>query len=484
MLASSGEHGAVSVDIGDVLVGKYKVESILGQGGMGVVVAAMHLHLQERVALKFLRPGAGRSEEFNARFMREAQVSAKLRNEHIVKVSDVGMLESGAPYMVMEYISGVDLRSMLKKEGPLAIPRAIDYIIQACEGLAEAHSFSVVHRDLKPSNLFVTTRRDGTELIKVLDFGISKANLVSSSDLEDLTAAGALLGSPKYMSPEQLTNTAQVDERSDVWSLGVVLYEMLAGTPPFVADTHAATCMRVLGTELPPSLCARRPDVPPELEAAIFRALERDLNRRTPNVAEFAEDVIDAVGALVPHQVLVSIERIRRTIESHSLASSGATPRPRERRNILAESMTSSSFSPASGSGAVVTANKQPQRKGLLVGIAVLLSALIVALAALISQRSDNTDPVMAGATVSVSATPSAPVAVVESPATSSTSIPAEPPRTAESIPSPGTTPEPTPTKVIPGPTRWSPPPVRSTAPAPTGTPTSTKKVDPLEERQ
>ncbi|PKN50132.1 MAG: serine/threonine protein kinase [Deltaproteobacteria bacterium HGW-Deltaproteobacteria-20] len=484
VLASSGEHGAVSVEIGDVLVGKYKVESILGQGGMGVVIAAMHLQLQERVALKFLRPGAGRTEEFNARFMREAQVTAKLRNEHIVKVSDVGMLESGAPYMVMEYVSGVDLRTVIKREAPLPIPRAVDYIIQACEGLAEAHSFAVVHRDLKPSNLFLTTRRDGTELVKVLDFGISKANLVVSAELEDLTAAGALLGSPKYMSPEQLTNTAHVDERSDVWSLGVVIYEMLAGVPPFVADTHAATCVRVLGTEPPPSLCAKRSDVPPELEAAIFRALERDLTRRTPNVAEFAEDLVDASRDLVPATVVVSVQRIRRTIESHALGSTGSVPRARERRGVLAESMTSSSYSHASGSGAVLSANAQPQRKkGLLVAIALALTVVVVGLLALISQRSESADNPLTGTSgsVSVATGPTVSVPPVDTiPVPAST---AQAPSTAsESSAKPDAQPESTPTRVSPG--RWAPPPrtTATTTPPPTGT--STRKIDPLEERQ
>jgi serine/threonine-protein kinase len=360
----------------------------------------------------------------------------------------------------------------------------VDYIIQACEGLAEAHSFAVVHRDLKPSNLFLTTRRDGTELVKVLDFGISKANLVVSAELEDLTAAGALLGSPKYMSPEQLTNTAHVDERSDVWSLGVVIYEMLAGVPPFVADTHAATCVRVLGTEPPASLCAKRSDVPPELEAAIFRALERDLTRRTPNVAEFAEDLVDASRDLVPATVVVSVQRIRRTIESHALGSTGSVPRARERRGVLAESMTSSSYSHASGSGAVLSANAQPQRKkGLLVAIALALTVVVVGLLVLISQRSESADNPLTGTTgsVSVATAPTVSVPPVDTiPVPASTAL--APSTASESSAKPDAQPEPTPTRVSPG--RWAPPPrtTATTTPPPTGT--STRKIDPLEERQ
>ncbi len=483
VLASSGEHGAVSVEIGDVLVGKYKVESILGQGGMGVVIAAMHLHLQERVALKFLRPGAGKSEEFNARFLREAQVTAKLRSEHIVKVSDVGTLESGAPYMVMEYVSGTDLRTLIKKEAPLPIPRAIDYIVQACEGLAEAHSFSVVHRDLKPSNLFVTTRRDGSDLVKVLDFGISKANLVNASEVEDLTAAGALLGSPKYMSPEQLMNTAQVDERSDVWSLAVVLYEMLTGVPPFVAESHAATCMRVLGTGPPPSLCAKRDDVPPELEAAIFRALERDLARRTPNVAEFAEDIVDATRMMLPGSVAVSVQRIRRTIESHGLNVTGGMPSRSERHRSLSDSYTSGSH--PSASGAVLSAKTEPPRKkGIWIagGIAVLtIFALIGIIVARGSEtvEADANAAGVAGSTSETQTPPPPPPDVTPE----SSKVPAKAPTTAEEDAPPvdaATTTTATPQRP---PGRWTPPPPRTTVPpTPTGTPT--KKIDPLEERQ
>jgi serine/threonine-protein kinase len=482
VLASSGEHGAVSVEIGDVLVGKYKVESILGQGGMGVVIAAMHLHLQERVALKFLRPGAGKSEEFNARFLREAQVTAKLRSEHIVKVSDVGTLESGAPYMVMEYVSGTDLRTLIKKEAPLPIPRAIDYIVQACEGLAEAHSFSVVHRDLKPSNLFVTTRRDGSDLVKVLDFGISKANLVHASEMEDLTAAGALLGSPKYMSPEQLMNTAQADERSDVWSLAVVLYEMLTGAPPFVAESHAATCMRVLGTGPPPSLCEKRNDVPPELEAAIFRALDRNLEQRTPNVAEFAEDIVDATRMMLPGSVAVSVQRIRRTIESHGLHLTGSMPRA-ERPRSLSDSYTSGSH--PSASGAVLSAKTEPPRKkGIWIAGGVAILTILALLGIIVARGSETVEADasaagIGGSTSHVETLPPPPPDVTPE----VSRVPAKAPSTAEedALPQDAATTATTPTQRPPG--RWTPPPPRTTVPpTPTGTPT--KKIDPLEERQ
>lgn len=481
VLASSGEHGAVSVQIGDVLVGKYKVEAILGQGGMGVVVSALHIQLKERVALKFLRPGAGRTDEFNARFIREAQITAKLRNEHIVKVSDVGVLESGAPYMVMEYVSGTDLRRIMRSEGPLPIARAIDYIVQACEGLADAHALGVVHRDLKPSNLFVTHRRDGTDLVKVLDFGISKANLILAEEVEDLTAAGALLGSPRYMSPEQLANTAQVDERSDVWSLAVVLYEMLTGKPPFVAETHAATCVRVLGNDPPASITERRREVTPELEKAIFRALERDPALRTANVAEFAEEVVSGARDAIPATVVVAIDRIRGTIDARG---TGSASQPPSRSLAQTSSHSIGSASHRSAGAAVMSTRTQPQRKtGLWIAGGLALVALLVIVGVFVLRQPEQTEPLAAAPTGSAEPVPTVtpPPAIEPSADAAGSSEEAMPPSTASQQPEPSAQP----TQPLPKNPRWQPPPRNTGAPpATTPTGTATKKVGPLEERQ
>jgi serine/threonine-protein kinase len=322
VLASSGEHSAVCVAVGDVLAGKYRVESVLGQGGMGVVVAALHLHLQERVALKFLRPGG--NADLHSRFLLEARVAAKLRSEHVVQVTDVGTLDSGAPFMVMEFVDGTDLRTLLRSEGPMSVARAVDYVLQACEGLAHAHALGVVHRDLKPSNLLLTKRRDGSALVKVFDFGISKARVVGRVEDEDLTTDGMMLGSPRYMAPEQILSTADVDPRSDVWSLGVVLYEMLAGDPPYSGSSAARTCVMVTGSDPPPSLRDRRPDVPEALEAAILRALERDPSRRTPNVAELADNLVRAVD--LPVSVALGAKSVRSALDAEGLLETGSIP--------------------------------------------------------------------------------------------------------------------------------------------------------------
>jgi serine/threonine-protein kinase len=281
--------------VGDVIAGKYVIRALLGQGGMGTVVEAEHLELQERVAIKLLTLDVDRVPAARARFMREAKITAKLRGEHTTRVTDYGLLEDGTPFMVMEYLDGFDLREVLRKELSLPVGVAVRYAVQACAGLAEAHALGIVHRDLKPSNLFVTTRPDGTDLIKVVDFGVSKSFSLPGTD-DDITATGAILGSPRYMAPEQLESSGRADSRADVWSLGVVLYEMLAGHPPFVAESAAALCHQILRDETPSPLAGRVPNVTPELESVVLRCLRRDLNERMPDVATLAQELAKASG--------------------------------------------------------------------------------------------------------------------------------------------------------------------------------------------
>ncbi|MCL2449490.1 MAG: serine/threonine protein kinase, partial [Polyangiaceae bacterium] len=234
------------VEVGDVLAGKYQVERVLGSGGMGVVVAARHLQLDERVALKFLRPEAGEHPEALSRFAREAKAAVKIKSEHVARVIDVGTLENGSPFIVMEFLEGKDLGAWLLANGPLRVDQAAEFLLQACEAIAEAHSLGIVHRDLKPANLFVIRRNDGLESIKVLDFGISKVTGRMRGGSTSGTQAGIIIGSPHYMSPEQMRSSRDVDPQSDIWSLGIVLYELLAGHPPFVAETFSEICVKVV----------------------------------------------------------------------------------------------------------------------------------------------------------------------------------------------------------------------------------------------
>jgi serine/threonine-protein kinase len=295
---------------GDVLAGKFRIERVLGRGGMGVVVAATHLQLDERVALKFLLPEALENGEAVARFAREARAAVKIKSEHVARVSDVGTLESGSPYMVMEYLQGQDLADYVRDHGAMRVPDAIEFVLQACEALAEAHALGIVHRDLKPANLFVTARADGSPCIKVLDFGISKFTLPGSSNL-DMTRTRALMGSPLYMSPEQMSSSRGVDARSDLWAIGVILYEILSGHVPFEAETMPQLCGLILEGS-PRSLRMTRPDVPEAVEACVLRCLAKDRVARFANVAEFAR----ALAPFGPPSATRSAERIARVLKT------------------------------------------------------------------------------------------------------------------------------------------------------------------------
>src|SRR4051794_8327169 len=262
---------------GTVLQGKYQVGRLLGRGGMGVVVAARHLLLDTDVALKFLLT---REPDVVERFSREARAAARIQSEHVGRVLDVGALDDGSPFMVMEYLAGEDLSRVLER-GPLAVMDAVDYLLQACEAIAEAHALGIVHRDLKPANLFLAQRALGRSMVKVLDFGISRGGATASR----LTLTGTgVLGSPQYMSPEQWMESRAVGARSDVWSLGVVLYEMIAGRRPFEGDSFAAIFTAIVHGAPPPLPAS----IPPALAAAVLRCLEKDQTRRFPDVPSLA----------------------------------------------------------------------------------------------------------------------------------------------------------------------------------------------------
>jgi eukaryotic-like serine/threonine-protein kinase len=273
---------------GDVIAGKYVVESILGVGGMGIVVSARHLQLNQSVAIKLLRPGAGGVASI-ARFLREARAAAAIRSEHVARVLEVGKLDSGLPFIVMERLTGCDLADLLEARGRLPCGEAVALVLQACEAIGEAHTLGIIHRDLKPSNLFVTTRVDGSPLVKVLDFGISKfQNPAAFSEADPtLTASGSVLGSPAYMSPEQIRSGKGTDARSDVWAMGVILYELIAGQSPFIGETIGDTLVKIASEPAPP-LEDLAPDVPAPVAKLVARCMIRDLEHRTASIAELA----------------------------------------------------------------------------------------------------------------------------------------------------------------------------------------------------
>jgi serine/threonine-protein kinase len=277
---------------GDVLAGKYRVERVLGAGGMGVVVAAHHIGLDTKVAVKLLLPEMLGLEEVVARFAREARAAARIANEHVARVFDVGALDNGVPYMVMEFLDGFDLSEMLQRQGPLPITQAVDFVLQACGGVAEAHRVGIVHRDLKPANLFCVRRSDGVLFVKVLDFGISKLSSTGAQSSLAMTSTAAVMGTPYYMSPEQMDSARVVDGRTDIWSLGIVLYELLTGHRPFGGQTMPEVCISIATHPTPP-IRRRRAEVPPGLEAAIFKCLEKQRTARFSSIGEMA-------AALVP----------------------------------------------------------------------------------------------------------------------------------------------------------------------------------------
>jgi eukaryotic-like serine/threonine-protein kinase len=300
---------------GQVLGGKYRVARVIQRGGMGTVVLAHHEELDQRVAVKLLGQEYTDDPQVVARFVREARAAAKLESDHVVRVMDVGTFQGLGPYLVMEYLSGHDLGSLVKQRGPLAVAEAVDYVLQAIDALAEAHSLGIVHRDVKPSNLFLAERADGSFIIKVLDFGISKMQATDGPSDQNLTSARTVLGSPLYMSPEQLRSSKNVDARTDIWALGVVLYELLTAARPFEGQSLVELVRRI-SEEEPTPIGRLRPDVPPALEIAVMRCLQRDPDDRFANVAELGLAIAPFGTGRATKEVDRAISLFRRRLPS------------------------------------------------------------------------------------------------------------------------------------------------------------------------
>ncbi|NUO48711.1 MAG: serine/threonine protein kinase [Polyangiaceae bacterium] len=276
---------------GTVIGGKYRVERPLGTGGMGVVVAARHLELNQHLAIKVLLPSASKSNEATTRFLREGRSAAQLTSPHVAKVHDTGRLPSGAPYLVMELLHGRDLRALLAEVGRVPLAQAIEWCLQAAHALAEAHRLKIIHRDVKPANLFLAETSAGP-LIKVLDFGVSKQ---LDSTEGDLTSTSSAVGTPRYMAPEQMRSARLADARGDVWSLGIVLYELTTGQSPFHGDSVTALCFDVMErTPIPPGQL--NPDLPPAFDAIVARCLEKDPDTRFQSMEALAA----ALGTIAP----------------------------------------------------------------------------------------------------------------------------------------------------------------------------------------
>jgi serine/threonine-protein kinase len=322
---------------GDVLSDKYTIVSVISEGGMGVVYEATHKRIGQRVAIKILHPDMRKTPEYAEyveRFEREARAAGNLKSRHAVRVLDVAETPKGLPYMVMDFLEGHDLQHELAERGPLPIEEAVEYLLQTCAAMAEAHDMGIVHRDLKPANLFMC-QDEGEVIVRVLDFGISKKVGGDSS----VTTTETSIGTPLYMSPEQVRSARTVDPRADIWSLGVIAYEMLAGKTPFTGESPTATIAAIVADEVPP-LRATRPEIPEELARVVHQALQKDVTNRYADIRTFA-------AALTPFAPATSHTKIAPPRSSRQLPSSISQPNLPRPAATSAPSLPTESATPA-----------------------------------------------------------------------------------------------------------------------------------------
>jgi eukaryotic-like serine/threonine-protein kinase len=386
---------------GDIIAEKYRVDRLLGVGGMGAVVAATHLQLDDRVAIKVLLPELASDRDLVDRFLREGRAAVRIRSEHVGRVLDVGTVTpGGTPCIVMEYLEGKDLSQLLEERGTLPPEEAVDYVLQATEAIAEAHKAGIVHRDLKPANLFLTHRADGSPCIKVLDFGIAK--VVRHGEAANVTKTRMQMGSPLYMAPEQLRSSRNVDARTDIWALGAVLHELVTGAPPFTADTLAELAI-ITATEPAPRMVERCPLATAALQDVVDRCLQKEPDGRFESVASFAQAAAAAVDSRAG---LASAQRVGRVLGAAAVA-------PQSRPVVV----VSANLPDATGLGVTARpwsktlASKGGRRTRVIAGAAVgaLAIALLVGRAAL--RHGDGAAPAAAQPEPTAAATMPAPTA-------------------------------------------------------------------------
>jgi serine/threonine-protein kinase len=363
---------------GSVVAGKYRVEHLLGRGGMGIVVAAEHVDLRTRVALKFLSQEWSKHPVIVERFLREARACARLRSEHVCRVFDVARLDDGTPFLVLELLEGRDLLRALRADGPLDPATAAGYVIEACNALAEAHGVGIVHRDLKPANLFLARRDGGRSIVKVLDFGVAKAH---DDNDTSITATDNVVGSPAYMSPEQLRSAVFADARSDIWSLGVLLVELVSGKKPFDGVSTIDLALKI--TSEPPTLSG---EFPAALAGVAQRCLRKEPGERYQSVAELAA----ALDPIARGMVATTFALPPQTLEI-------ITPTAPDMPATIAAVGTTTTLGSASG---VVTGHRKRARAVYVLGAGMLAVAIGLAAAQLVrsSGSSDPPAPVPAAA--------------------------------------------------------------------------------------
>lgn len=439
-------YGSPAVE-GDIIAGKYRVERLVGAGGMGVVVAATHMQLGHLVAIKLLAPQFASVPVAVERFLQEARAAARIRSDHVVRVFDVGVIDDGGPYMAMDYLEGVDLGRTIDRRGTLPVAETVECLLQACEGVAEAHAVGVVHRDIKPANLVRCERPGAPPHVKVVDFGISKVRQPASHPPSDLSLTGPheIMGSPLYASPEQIRSASDVDERADIWALGAVCYTALAGRPPFLATTLPELYERVAHTPHA-SLQELRSDVPALLAAVVDRCLAKDRAARFQSVAELAASLV----SFAPARATGSIERIasitRRmapvvflpTLRSRQGSSLAAVvpPRARRRTGIATWSWAIGAALVAAAIAAAAMASRgEPSAdRGVTSGRIGIAAPQAVGAASGLMAAAPESMPAVRLSDPSPAAAPRAPTIAVERPAASASLVPTAP---AERPPAP-----------------------------------------------
>ena len=410
-----------------MLRGKYRLESKLGEGGMGEIWLATHVRLNQKVAIKrLLDVGSPAAVE---RFLREARTAATLTSDHVVRIIDVDEAEDGAPFFVMEHLEGQDLSELLKQKGPLPPEEACRLVLEACEGLAEAHSRGVIHRDIKPANLFLAERANGTRIVKILDFGISKIEVAEGVGL---TTTARIMGSPKYMSPEQMRATRDVDARTDIWSLGIVLYQLLSNRLPFTGAVPVALAAAVM-IDAPTPL----EGVPPELERIVMRCLEKEPGARFATVVELAQ----ALAPLAGDPLLAT--SVRKTAEAASSRPSilAHAPTERESRRTQPDSEAKRVTAPTidaatTGQSVQSVQPAPPQRRWAWIAISAV--CILSVATVLVFARRNRAEPATAATTATPPATAASRAAPTESTPASAPASASTPPTTT-SAPDAGT---------------------------------------------
>jgi serine/threonine-protein kinase len=364
---STDTDATLPFNVGDTLAGKYRIDRVLGVGGMGVVVAATHLDLDTKVAIKVMRDELLDEPSAVQRLMLEARAAARIKSEHVARVLDVSTLPSGVPYIVMEFLDGCDLAQLLAEQGALPVAQVADFLLEACEALAEAHAAQIIHRDLKPENLFVARAADGSPTIKVVDFGISK-QLGPAAGERALTNPSTAVGSPQYMAPEQMQGRP-IDVRADIWALGAILYQAVTGKHAFDGKTLPEVCAKVLGQD-PPALRSLKPQLPAELELLVVRCLKKDPSERYADIASFAA----ALAPLGSSSAVRSMERINRVLKGNSamISKIGTAPTVALGTTPMAGAATYTS--------APTSRNSNPIVLGLVVAAVVIIGAVTFAL--------------------------------------------------------------------------------------------------------